>query len=102
MALCHQGDCVLTLTVPHSHILIWLSSWLQAFINRLHTSGQRFVPILDPFIHLAPGYAAYQNGVEADAFIKDVSGKPYIGQVSFDGHLSMMLCAGGKRVCSFL
>lgn len=58
-----------------------MSRKLQAFISRLHSNGQRFVPILDPFIHLAPNYGAYESGLQADAFLKDVSGKPYIGQV---------------------
>lgn len=56
-------------------------SEMDVIIGRLHASGQRFVPILDPFIHLADGYDAYTTGIAEDVFIKDVTGKPFIGQV---------------------
>jgi alpha-glucosidase (family GH31 glycosyl hydrolase) len=48
---------------------------------RLHASGQRWVPIIDCGIPVAQDDAAYQEGIAAGVFIKDMSGKPYIGQV---------------------
>lgn len=47
----------------------------------LHKNGQRWVPILDPPIHIKPGYAAYDSGIAQDVFIKDITGNNYIGQV---------------------
>lgn len=54
---------------------------VQTFVDLLHTRGQRWVPILDPCIHIRKGYAAYDSGIQQDVFLKDVSGKPYVGQV---------------------
>ena len=48
----------------------------------LTKNGQRWVPILDPPIHIKPGYAAYDTGIAQDVFIKDITGNNYIGQVS--------------------
>ena len=48
----------------------------------LNKNGQRWVPILDPPIHIKPGYAAYDTGIAQDVFIKDITGNNYIGQVS--------------------
>jgi alpha-glucosidase (family GH31 glycosyl hydrolase) len=39
------------------------------------------VPIIDCGIPVAQDDAAYQEGIAAGVFIKDMSGKPYIGQV---------------------
>jgi hypothetical protein len=49
---------------------------------RLHQSGQRWVPIIDCGIPVAHDDLAYQEGIAAGVFIKDLSGKPYLGQVS--------------------
>lgn len=54
---------------------------LQAFIANLHAAGQRWVPILDPAIHVKDDYAAYAKGKEMDVWIKDITGQPYLGQV---------------------
>ena len=51
-------------------------------MDLLHQRGQRWVPILDPCIHIRKGYAPYDSGIARDVFIKDVTGKPYVGQVS--------------------
>ena len=40
----------------------------------------RRVPILDPVVHIKKGYAAYDDGIAADAFVKDITGKPYVSQ----------------------
>lgn len=39
------------------------------------------MPILDPGIHVQDGYAPYEQGLAQDVFIKDITGKPYTGQV---------------------
>ena len=49
---------------------------------RLHANGQRWVPILDPGIHIRSGYYAYDSGMAQDVFLRDISGGYYIGQVS--------------------
>jgi hypothetical protein len=46
----------------------------------LKRQNQRWVPILDPCIHIHPGYAAYDSGIKNDVFVKDISGRPYVGQ----------------------
>ena len=53
----------------------------QEFVERLHNSSRRFVPILDPGIPVLPGYKPYEEGIERDIFIRDVTGQPYIGEV---------------------
>ena len=58
------------------------STVLQEFVERLHNSSRRFVPILDPGIPVLPGYRPYDEGIEQDIFIRDVTGQPYIGEVS--------------------
>ena len=55
---------------------------MQTFVDLLHSRGQRWVPILDPCIHIRKGYAPYDSGIAQDVFIKDITGKPYVGQVS--------------------
>ncbi len=50
-------------------------------MERLHNSSRRFVPILDPGIPVLPGYTPYDEGIERDIFIRDVTGQPYIGEV---------------------
>lgn len=48
---------------------------------RLRSRGQKWVPITDPGIKIDRGYPAYDNGLSADVFLKDASGKPYVGVV---------------------
>ena len=50
-------------------------------MRTLHANGQRWVPILDPCIHIAKSYPVYQNGLDEDVFVKDLTGKPYVGQL---------------------
>lgn len=47
----------------------------------LNENGQRWVPIIDPPIHIKPGYESYDTGIAQDVFVKDITGNPYIGQV---------------------
>ena len=64
----------------------------QTFVDLLHSRGQRWVPILDPCIHIRKGYAPYDTGIAQDVFIKDVSGEPYVGQVGL-GALYIVLAS---------
>ncbi|KAL3667012.1 hypothetical protein V7S43_007957 [Phytophthora oleae] len=54
---------------------------MAAFMDEIHTSGQKFVPIIDPGIPDDTNDYAYTKGLSMDIFIKDTSGKPYLGQV---------------------
>ena len=48
----------------------------------LHEKNMSYVPIVDPGIKAEHGYPAYDAGIAADIFIKDITGQPYLGQVS--------------------
>ena len=50
-------------------------------MTKLDKAGQRWVPILDSPIHIQPGYAPYDSGIAQDVFMKDLTGRPYVGQV---------------------
>ncbi|KAK9845865.1 hypothetical protein WJX81_004565 [Elliptochloris bilobata] len=54
---------------------------MQVFVAKLHANGQRWVPILDPGIHIRGGYAPYDSGIAQDVFLRDISGGYYVGQV---------------------
>ncbi|KAL4105968.1 hypothetical protein PRIC1_004023 [Phytophthora ramorum] len=54
---------------------------MAAFMDEVHASGQKFVPIIDPGIPDDTNDYAYTKGLSMDVFIKDTSGKPYLGQV---------------------
>ena len=54
---------------------------LDAFLDTLHSNGQKYVLILDPGIKIDPSYAPYSAGLSADVFVKNIEGRPYIGQV---------------------
>ena len=56
-------------------------SKLKAFVADLHAHGQRWVPILDPVIHIKKGYKPYDEGVAADVFVKDAAGGAYVAQL---------------------
>ena len=60
------------------------SAWCapQDIIDGLHSRGQRFVPIVEPVVHVKQGYATYDSGIAEDVFVKDVRGDPYLGQVA--------------------
>ncbi|XP_024517857.1 probable alpha-glucosidase Os06g0675700 [Selaginella moellendorffii] len=54
---------------------------LRAFVEKLHKNGQRYVLIVDPGLKPEKNYETYRRAKEMDVFIKDVQGKPYLGQV---------------------
>jgi len=60
-------------------------SGMDKFIDRLHSNGQYFVPIIDPAISTReqPGtYSAYDEGLAQNIFVRDLQGvEPYLGQV---------------------
>ena len=62
---------------------------------QLNKNGQRWVPILDPPIHIKPGYAAYDSGIAQDVFVKDITGHPYVGQVESVVHTALLHTCGG-------
>jgi alpha-glucosidase (family GH31 glycosyl hydrolase) len=68
-------------------------SEVAQFVDRLHTDGQHFVPIVDPGIMVMSGYDAYDKGLAADIFIKDLKGNPYLGQVG----VRWVLCVSSWR-----
>ena len=49
-------------------------------MQELHDTHKRFVPILDPGIPLLPGYAPYEEGIQQEVFLRDITGSPYIGE----------------------
>jgi alpha-D-xyloside xylohydrolase len=54
---------------------------VAGFIDKLHKQGQRFVEIIDPGIQQVDDYDSYTRGKDMDIFIKDVTGKDFLGQV---------------------
>lgn len=60
---------------------------VQAFVKELHANKQYWVPIVDPGIKVDPGYPAYDQGLAAHAFITDVTGQPFLGQVGVTQNL---------------
>ena len=53
---------------------------VQALVGRMHANKQRWVLILDPCIHVSQNYTPYTTGIAQDVFVKDITGKPYLGQ----------------------
>lgn len=54
---------------------------MKAFVDKLHANGQRWVPILDPVIHVRKGYKPYDDGMKANVFLNDQTGHPYVAQL---------------------
>ncbi|KAK9822226.1 hypothetical protein WJX81_001471 [Elliptochloris bilobata] len=69
----HDQDFTLGATFPMDQ--------MKAFVAMLRRQNQRWVPILDPSIHVNKGYATYDSGIARDVFIKDITGRPYVGQL---------------------
>lgn len=54
---------------------------MRDFVGRLHGTGRKWVPILDPVIRATRGYAPFDDGLASNVFITDITGSPYIGQM---------------------
>nr|WCZ58780.1 lysosomal alpha-glucosidase [Seculamonas ecuadoriensis] len=55
---------------------------VQSFVHDLHQKNMQYVVILDPGIKAEPGYAAYDRGLQQNAFIKDAATmKPILNMV---------------------
>ena len=57
---------------------------LPQFVSELHKVGMKYVPMFDPAIGASekPGISpAYDLGLQMNIFIKNSSGKPYVGKV---------------------
>lgn len=54
---------------------------MKAFAAKLHARGQHWVPIINPAVGAQPGFRAFDEGNRDDVWIKDTSGRPYVGQV---------------------
>ena len=65
------------------------SADVKSFVDGLHKTNKKFVPIVDPGIlavdpswEWAQDYDAFVSGIEMDVFVKDLTGDyPYLGQV---------------------
>ena len=77
---------------------------LQAFVEKLHHSKQHFVLIVDPGIKIDPGYPAYDRGLKGKVFINDLTGEPYVGQVTaaFVIWCCVIAVAVLERACEWL
>eukprot|EP00002_Diphylleia_rotans_P032675 TRINITY_DN687_c0_g10_i3.p1 TRINITY_DN687_c0_g10~~TRINITY_DN687_c0_g10_i3.p1 ORF type:complete len:536 (-),score=116.05 TRINITY_DN687_c0_g10_i3:219-1826(-) len=52
------------------------------FVDYLHNTGRRMVPIIDPGVFAGAGYEPYEDGVQNDVFIKHpTEEKPFLGIV---------------------
>lgn len=54
---------------------------VRQFVDKMHAAGQHWAPIFNPGISTSKGYRAYEEGTAEGLWIKDVNGKPYVGQV---------------------
>ncbi|KAF5269885.1 hypothetical protein FQR65_LT05683 [Abscondita terminalis] len=57
---------------------------LPEFVQDLHNKGMHYIPLIDPGVSASetPGsYAPYDIGIEMDIFVKNSTGKPFIGKV---------------------
>ena len=53
----------------------------RAFIDRLHSNGQKIVVIVDPGVKIEPGYSTYDELLAEDLFLKDDRGDATVGKV---------------------
>lgn len=49
--------------------------------NYLHTLGFKSVWMIDPGVKYDPGYFVYDSGTRSDVWVRDATGKPYVGPV---------------------
>ena len=55
---------------------------LQAFVDRLHADQQRAVIIVEGGVKIDAAYQAFVEGLKRKVYIWDLTGNPYVGQVS--------------------
>lgn len=60
-------------------------SEVAAFVAKLHSNGQHFVPIVDPGIKIDPGYAPYDEALRDGLFIRDLTGSTLYGAKVWPG-----------------
>jgi alpha-glucosidase (family GH31 glycosyl hydrolase) len=60
------------------------ASKMRAFVDKLHSQGQKWVPIHDAAIAKQKDYKAYEEGSRANVWIKNMHGDPYLGQVCWN------------------
>jgi alpha-glucosidase len=53
---------------------------MRAFIDKLHANDQHYIVMVDPAV-AAQNYSAYNNGLDADIFLKNADGSVYTGEV---------------------
>ncbi|XP_022150642.1 alpha-xylosidase 1-like, partial [Momordica charantia] len=53
---------------------------LLSFLNKIHSSGMKYIVLIDPGIAVNSTYAVYQRAAAKDVFIKH-DGQPYLAQV---------------------
>jgi hypothetical protein len=70
--------CCCHLCVPSDRYPV---ATMRAFVDKLHSQGQKWVPIHDAAVAKVPGYEAFDEGTKWDVWIKEPSGEPYVGQV---------------------
>ncbi len=62
----------------------WNPRWFpdpKGLIDDLHEQGFRTIAIIDPAIKHEPGYNVYDEGTEADAWVRKPDGNVYVGRV---------------------
>ncbi|WIA20052.1 hypothetical protein OEZ85_005917 [Tetradesmus obliquus] len=74
----YQGDNFRTMTFSEDR---YPAAKMKAFAAKLHARGQHWVPIINPAVGAQPGFRAFDEGNRDDVWIKDTSGRPYVGQV---------------------
>ncbi len=53
----------------------------KATNNYLHSQGFKGIWMIDPGVKNEPGYSVYDSGTAVDAWVKQASGKPFVGKV---------------------
>ncbi|KAL5553186.1 hypothetical protein UlMin_040587 [Ulmus minor] len=53
---------------------------LKAFLDKIHSTGMKYIVLIDPGIAVNNSYGVYQRGIANDVFIK-YEGEPYLAQV---------------------
>ncbi|XP_023003746.1 alpha-xylosidase 1-like [Cucurbita maxima] len=68
----HKDFTLNPISYPHPALL--------SFLNKIHSSGMKYIVLIDPGIAVNSTYAVYQRALAKDVFIKH-QGHPYLAQV---------------------